>query len=217
VGENGTLLAMGVDRQAHWQRVHRDKSPEELTWFQAVPEVSLALIERAGCKPDEPVIDVGAGSSRLVDELLDRGFDHVIILDIAEAGLNAAQQRLGERAARVEWIEGDVLELALPTDLALWHDRAVFHFLVEAEERRLYLDQLRASLRPGGHVIIATFAEDGPERCSGLPVARYSPRQLDETLGADFELIESRAEVHLTPAGREQRFVYCLFRHSPAR
>lgn len=205
-------LTKMADRRAHWQSIYHRKAPEELTWFQAEPTISLELIERAGCEADDTILDVGAGSSRLVDGLLARGFRRVQVLDIAEAALAESKLRLGERAAQVEWIVGDLFEAELPTQLCLWHDRAVFHFLTEAAQRRAYVERLLASLRPGGHAVIASFAEDGPERCSGLPVVRYSPRELDDTLGPELEQVASRREAHRTPSGGEQRFIYGLFR-----
>ena len=160
-----------------------------------------------------PVIDVGGGASVLVDGLLEAGFTDVTVLDLSGAALSASRTRLGERARLVKWIEADVTQADLPPrPFDLWHDRAVFHFLVDPADRRAYLQVLRRALRPGAHVVMATFAEDGPERCSGLPVQRYAPSQLHAALGEDFEWLASEREQHLTPGGVLQQFQYSVFR-----
>ncbi|MDZ7809552.1 MAG: class I SAM-dependent methyltransferase [Arhodomonas sp.] len=159
------------------------------------------------------MIDVGGGASRLVDCLLEAGYEAVTVLDIAAGALEAARQRLGTAADAVQWLEADVTTATLPEKAwALWHDRAVFHFLTDAADRAAYLENLARGLRPGGQVIVATFAEDGPDRCSGLPVVRYSPESLERTLGAAFRLEHHELEDHYTPGGALQRFLYCRFR-----
>lgn len=207
---------MSHSRRDHWERVHRGKGPGERSWFQPRPDTSLALIEQTGCGPGARVIDVGGGTSHLVDELLERGFEDVTVLDVSPAALDEARQRLGTRAAAVRWIDADITGASLPGRFDVWHDRAVFHFLTAHDERAAYVRLLEQSLAPGGHAIIATFAEDGPTRCSGLPVVRYSPASLGAELGEGFELVDTRRELHRTPAGKPQSFVYCLFRSRPA-
>ncbi len=206
---------MSFDRKAHWERIYREKSEDETSWFQPRPESSLALVEATGERPQAPLIDVGGGASRLVDHLLEAGWQDLTVLDISGAALETARRRLGQRAKAVQWLEADLLEAQLPGPWRIWHDRAVFHFLVEQADRQRYLEQLRANLEPGGHCIIATFALDGPEMCSGLPVRRYSPESLAETLGPEFQLQQTLSEQHRTPAGKVQSFVYCRFRHQP--
>jgi SAM-dependent methyltransferase len=202
-----------MSRKAHWEGVYRHKLPEAVSWYQARAAVSMRLVGQAGVGPGGRIIDVGGGASVLVGNLLEAGHREVTVLDISAAALARARSPLGDRAAAVTWLEADVTAADLaPKAYDLWHDRAVFHFLVEPGDRRAYVSTLRAALRPGGHVIIATFAEDGPERCSGLPVRRYAPQQLQAELGGDFELLASEREEHVTPGGMVQRFQYSLFR-----
>lgn len=204
-----------ADRR-HWEDVYTNKATDELTWYQPRPDISLELIEEAsGVAMDGPVrvIDVGGGASTLVDYLLEEGGYEPAVLDIAPAALERARERLGERADRVDWVVADVTE---PLDALgaydIWHDRAVFHFLTGPEQRAAYLSNLRDHLEPGGFAVMATFALDGPETCSGLPVQRYSAETLADEFGEAFELVESRREQHPTPWGGEQSFVYGLFR-----
>lgn len=200
----------------HWEDVYTGRSPEALSWFEAEPALSLALIDAAGVRPADPVIDVGGGASVLVDYLLERGFTRVSVLDIADSALDAARRRLGPRQAEVTWQVADITQWQpTPGAYALWHDRAVFHFLVEERDRQAYLRALRQGLAPGGHAVFATFARDGPQSCSGLPVQRYSAASLHAVLGDGFELCESRQENHETPGGRSQAYQWCLFRRRP--
>jgi SAM-dependent methyltransferase len=203
-----------MTRRDHWEGVHRSKAAGDVSWFQERPDLSLALIEAAGIEPDSRVIDVGGGVSRLVDHLLDRGFRRLTVLDISSAALDESRRRLGERADQVAWIEADITVAAPDGPFDLWHDRAVFHFLTDPDQRRAYCAALLAAIAPGGHAVVATFAEDGPQRCSGLEVVRYSPERLHATLDPSLELISVRHEQHRTPAGKNQSFVYCLFRRS---
>jgi SAM-dependent methyltransferase len=197
-------------RLEHWQRVYASKRPDEVSWFQAQPTTSLALIGRAAPPVGARVIDVGGGASTLVDALLDRY--SVTVLDLSSAALEHAKHRLGAAADRVTWLEADITTVDLPNAaFDLWHDRAVFHFFNDPEDRAAYVRRLRGALRPGGHAIIAGFAPDGPTRCSGLEVVRGDAAQLGAALGAGFALLEERFEVHRTPTGGEQRFVYALF------
>lgn len=202
-----------MSRKVHWEGVYTQKAPETLSWYQPRAAVSLRLIELAGVGPGDRIIDVGGGASVLVENLLEAGHRELTVLDLSGAALARTRSRLRGRAAAVTWLEADVTSADLaPGAYDLWHDRAVFHFLVEPGDRRAYVSTLRGALRPGGHVIIATFAEDGPERCSGLPVRRYGPQQLQAELGEDFELLASEREEHVTPGGAVQRFQYGLFR-----
>lgn len=202
-----------TDTGTHWQQLYASRVPTQLSWYQAQPDTSLALIARAGLTPESHLIDVGGGTSTLVDALLARGFRYVTVLDVAATALEVASRRLGGRARDVTWIEADVTRAGLPRQAYdLWHDRALFHFFTDAEDRRRYVDMLREALRPGGQVILATFAPSGPPRCSGLVVERYKPEDLTAALGTEFTLLESVAEAHATPAGVRQDFVYCRFR-----
>ena len=200
------------ERRAHWESVYENKAPDEVSWHQARAETSLALIERAGVALDSPVIDVGGGASTLVDGLLAAGFTDLTVLDLSESALEYARRRLGHRADEVTWRQGDITRVELGRTYALWHDRAVFHFLVDEADRARYRALLHASVAPGDHVIVATFAHDGPERCSGLPIVRYTPELLLEALGPGLVLEESVGEDHQTPSGKVQRFVVCRFR-----
>lgn len=200
------------DLTNHWNSVYATRRSHEVSWYQVRPGTSLRLIARLGIQANDAIIDIGGGASSLVDHLLDQGFGKLTVLDISDAALSAARERLGARAATVRWLTGDITRMQPSGPFRLWHDRAVFHFLTTADERRAYLAALSAALPPGSHAIMATFAEDGPERCSNLPVCRYSPEALAAELGSDFTLVESLRETHITPAQGEQKFVYCCFR-----
>ena len=201
--------------KAHWEDVYTQKRPDEVSWFLETATQSLDLINAIGPQPSDAIIDVGGGASRLVDALLAAGFSDLSILDLSAAALKAAQDRLGDKASRVQWIEADITQIELaPARYDIWHDRAVFHFMTTKEQRAAYKRNLTNALRPSGHVIIATFAENGPEKCSGLPVQRYSVEALSAELGPDFTLIKSCREAHRTPWGSVQEFIYCLFKRS---
>ena len=202
-----------MDRKAHWETVYGTKRPDQVSWYQREATLSLTLIRRAVPDVAARIIDVGGGASTLVDGLLGAGYSHVTVLDVSRAALDQARARLVHAATRVQWIEADVLSAPLP-DAAfdLWHDRAVFHFLTEEKDRGTYVAQMRRALRPRGHAVVATFADDGPTRCSGLPVARYSVDALHAEFGSAFQLVDSTREEHITPAGGTQSFVYCLLR-----
>jgi SAM-dependent methyltransferase len=202
-----------MDSKEHWERVYATKKPTEVSWFQPHPEVSLRLIRGTGAGPDDPIVDVGGGASTLVDDLLAAGYRAVTVLDLSATALKVARERLGPRAASVTWLEADVTRAALPERFfRVWHDRAVFHFLTDAGDRARYVDAVRRAVRPGGHVIVATFALDGPFQCSGLDVVRYDPASLHAQFGGDFDLAGSTEEIHHTPFGKEQKFVYCFCR-----
>lgn len=198
-----------MSEKHHWNGVYRDKSGGDLSWYQAHAERSLALIYDRDLARDAPIIDIGGGTSPLAAELLQRGYSDVWVLDISSVALAKARAALGPDAERVHWLEADATQARLPAGyFALWHDRAVFHFLTERSERRAYVDTLRAALRPGGDIIIATFAEDGPDRCSGLPVERFDAAKLQAEFTGVCELVHSEKESHRTAAGVLQSFRY---------
>lgn len=196
--------------QEHWEHVYQTKRPDAVSWFQTHATHSLDLIRSTGLPVDARLIDVGGGASTLVDDLLALGFHHLCVLDLSASALEVAQKRLGDAGRRVTWMAGDIRAVDLPAHTYdIWHDRAVFHFLTTPADRAAYVRQIMHSVKPGGHVIVATFAPDGPEQCSGLPVVRYSPDALHQELGPAFELIAHRSEAHETPWGAVQHFVYC--------
>jgi uridine phosphorylase/SAM-dependent methyltransferase len=202
-----------MDMKTHWESIYTTKAPTAVSWYQPEPRLSLDLITHAGITPTAQVIDVGGGASTLVDALLARHFQHLTVLDISSAAIQHAKVRLGALADAVTWIEADITNLLLPPAYYdLWHDRAVFHFLTNPADRAKYIQAVQFAVKPGGHIIVATFALDGPTRCSGLEVVRYSPDSLHAAFGQNFQLIESRNETHLTPSNAEQRFVYCYWR-----
>jgi cyclopropane fatty-acyl-phospholipid synthase-like methyltransferase len=201
-----------TDRTAHWENVYATRGAHGVSWYQARPDTSLRLIHGLGIRATDAVIDVGGGASSLVDHLLAQDFSDITVLDISAAALAAVRQRLGLQADKVRWLTGDITRVKPAGPFRLWHDRAVFHFLTEADARQAYVANLRAALPAGGYAIMATFAEDGPERCSDLPVRRYSPQTLATELGPGFLLMESLRETHVTPAQGEQKFIYCVFR-----
>jgi len=201
-----------LDRKKHWEKIYGEKKPDEVSWYQAHPQRSMELIGQAAIAKDGSLIDVGGGASRLVDLLLDEGFRHVSVLDISAGALAYAKERLGPRAKDVTWLESDITTFVPNGTYDLWHDRAVFHFLTEEIERKKYLDSARRALKSGGHLILAAFALDGPEKCSGLPVRRYDAALLQETLGADFALLREIPESHKTPWETEQKFNYFLLK-----
>jgi SAM-dependent methyltransferase len=197
----------------HWRKVYEGRAANEMSWHQERPAMSLRLIKRARLPLDDAIIDMGGGASLLVDHLLERGHEDVSVLDISPGALAASRKRLGEaRAAKVAWIEADLRSWRPQRSYMLWHDRAVFHFLNGEEERELYRQRLGEALAPGGWLAIATFALDGPEKCSGLPVRRYDAAGLARELGPQYELVEAEREAHMTPAGKIQHFTCCLFR-----
>jgi trans-aconitate methyltransferase len=200
------------ERQSHWQNVYSGKGEQQVSWTQADPQPSLGLIEKFARDRAAAIVDIGGGASRLVDALVGRGFTAVTVLDLSEAALQSAQARMGEHAAAVRWIAADATDWQPPGAFDIWHDRAAFHFLVEPEDRAAYIDRLHAGVKPGGHAIIATFAPDGPEKCSGLPVRRYDPGSLSRTIGDAFELVEQLRHHHVTPWGAGQSFQYSVLR-----
>lgn len=200
-----------IDRTQHWQQVYTTKHENEVSWFQERPDISLAMIKAAGARPESAIVDIGGGASRLVDVLLQDGYRALTVLDLSAAALEAAKQRVGRASADVDWIEADVTTWQPQRQYDIWHDRAAFHFLTEHADRAAYIERLRQALVPTGQAIIGTFALDGPEKCSGLPVQRYDARSLADTLGSDFRLLETRSEIHRTPWQSTQSFQFSRF------
>lgn len=202
-----------MDAKGHWEHVYRTRPTTSVSWYQPEARLSLDLIKRVVPDLTTPIIDVGGGASTLVDGLLDVGYTDLTVLDLAGSALAAAQSRLGARARGVEWIEADVLSAELPEGrYGLWHDRAVFHFLTEPGYRKQYVAQSHRAVGPGGHVVVASFGPDGPRRCSGLDVVRYTPASMHAEFGDSFTLLDNVREEHHTPGGAVQAFVYCLCR-----
>jgi hypothetical protein len=199
------------DLRDHWEGVYSTKAETAVSWYQRHSTRSLALVTASADRASH-IVDIGGGASTLVDDLLERGYTNVTVLDIAEAPLAKARSRLGAKASRVTWIVADVTRWQPPRLYDAWHDRAVFHFLTKAEEQDAYVATLRAGTKPRATVIMATFAPDGPDNCSGLPVQRYSPQALAARIGPPFVLVDETHEAHSTPWGAEQRFAYSVFR-----
>jgi ubiquinone/menaquinone biosynthesis C-methylase UbiE len=194
----------------HWEHVYTTKSSTAVSWYQPHATLSLDLIQRIGIGPAAAIIDVGGGASTLTDDLVARGYRNLSVLDLSGEALAVARRRLGQKSGHVQWIESEVTAAPLPQRFFdVWHDRAVFHFLTAEADRRAYVDQVMRAVKPGGHVIIATFGLDGPGECSGLPVVQYDADSLHGEFGPAFELVEHDEEAHVTPAGRVQHFTYC--------
>jgi 2-polyprenyl-3-methyl-5-hydroxy-6-metoxy-1,4-benzoquinol methylase len=204
-----------MENKTHWEHIYQTKESERVSWYQLHPRLSLKYIQNTGASRSAHIIDVGAGASTLVDHLLDDGYQKITVLDISSEALEIAQKRLGQRAKAINWLEADITQVALPKNqFDVWHDRAVFHFLTESQDRQKYVNLVKNAVKPGGHIIVATFANNGPEQCSGLEVSRYNPESLHSEFGKDFELLDSTHEEHQTPFGTEQKFIYCYCRMS---
>ena len=202
-----------MELKVHWDRVYSEKSVNAVSWFQTRPDCSVRFLQKTGVDCMASIIDIGGGASTLVDALLLAGYENLTVLDISETALCVAKSRLDKLACRVSWLVADVTKAALPAhNFDVWHDRAVFHFLTSSEDRSAYIKNILHSVKPNGHVIIATFAEDGPVQCSGLQVVRYSPSSLHKELGQSFDLVRHEKELHHTPSGKTQQFIYCYFR-----
>lgn len=201
-----------ASRQSHWENVYTTKGENEVSWYQQSPAPSFELIMQAGATHASAIIDIGGGASRLVDHLVDQGFEDITVLDLSAAALEAARRRLESRADRVRWIVADATAWEPVKAYDIWHDRAAFHFLTDENDRAAYVARLARGVKAGGHAIIGTFALDGPEKCSGLPVARYDSASLTLALGSEFRLVDTRRHEHATPWGSRQMFQFSVFR-----
>lgn len=199
-----------MNEQAHWERIYTEKAPDAVSWYRPHLEKSLGLIEQFAPGRSASIIDVGGGESTLVDDLLSRGYESITVLDISQAAIDVSQKRLGASSERVHWQLADITKVELsPSAYDMWHDRAVFHFLTEASDRAAYVRQVVRAVRRGGHVIVSTFGLEGPMKCSGLDVVRYDAESLHEEFGRSFRLLDSSKELHETPFGTVQQFLYC--------
>ena len=203
-----------LERQAHWQNVYQTKGERAVSWFQERPDISLDLIHATGVDASVSIIDIGGGASRLADALISEGFKAVAVLDLSEKALATSKARLGSKGTQIQWIVADVTNWQPSQTYDVWHDRAALHFLTDPKDRAAYAERVSNAVRVGGHVIIGTFAPDGPERCSGLPVIRHDAATLGELLGPSFELAETRRHDHQTPSGVIQRFQFSRFRRA---
>lgn len=200
-----------MNRKAHWENIYKGKLPIEVSWYQQKPTISLELIAMCSLSTLDYVIDVGGGASALCDYLLERGYGHLTVLDLSANALEHSKQRLGDKAGLIEWQVEDVTKFSAPRHYDIWHDRAVFHFLTDESDRKKYKDVLNASVKVGGHIIIAAFSIGGPAKCSGLDIVQYDETKLKTELGKNFALVEQRTEEHFTPTGNIQLFGYFLF------
>ena len=199
------------NRKDHWERIYQKHSPTEVGWYQSYPERSLKLIHNTGVDTNSNIIDVGGGTSTLAKHLLDKGYEKLAVLDISGNSIERAKSQLGEKSREINWIEADVTKYSFTEQYDIWHDRAVFHFLTKAEDRKGYINSLNQALKLNGHLIIATFSLDAPPKCSGLSVVRYSSETLQSELGDNYILVESLVEDHVTPSGVKQNFIFCRF------
>jgi 2-polyprenyl-3-methyl-5-hydroxy-6-metoxy-1,4-benzoquinol methylase len=206
-------LAVAANAEKHWDNIYRQKAPDGVSWYRPRLESSLALIEKVAPAHDMSIIDVGGGESTLVDDLLAWGYQHITVLDVSQTAIDVTKKRLGSSADRVHWLAADISKVELPcADFDVWHDRAVFHFLTATEQRTAYVRQVARAVKPGGHVLVSTFGPEGPTHCSGLEIVRYDADSLHEEFGVRFQMLESFKELHNTPFGTTQQFLYCLCR-----
>jgi len=204
-----------MNQREHWEKIYLTTPADKVGWYTPHLETSLKWIKELSLPKGVHIIDVGGGASTLVDDLISEGHRLITVLDISKKAMSLAQARLGDKAESVTWLEGDITKVDLPTNhYDLWHDRAVFHFLTGPEQQQQYRGNLLKALRPGGHTIIGTFAPEAPPKCSGLQVQQYTPEELQSTLGPQFELRRHEKELHITPGGVEQMYLYCHFRRS---
>lgn len=203
---------MSLNRKDHWDNVYAQKGPMDVSWYQRSPTISLQLIASTGIDHPSKVIDIGGGASVLVDKLLEAGYTDVTVLDISVNSIHYAKERLKGQAEQVTWIVSDITEFAPVCAYDVWHDRAVFHFLTDPKDRQSYVEVMKKAVNPGGHVIISAFALQGPPKCSGLNVERYSMEKMAGELGKDFKFVKSVDEIHLTPGKKEQKFIYGYFK-----
>lgn len=199
--------------QTHWESIYSSKAPDAVSWYRPHLDVSLDLIERCAPGRSASIIDVGAGESTLVDDLVGRGYQNVTVLDVSQTAIDVTRNRLGQAAGEVRWLLGDITQVALPLhEFDVWHDRAVFHFLTQPAEREAYVRSVLRSVKPDGYVIVSTFGPEGPTKCSGLDVVRYDAEGLHKEFGGQFRIEDNTTELHLTPWGATQQFVYCCCR-----
>lgn len=202
-----------MDARSHWENVYTTKAPDAVSWYSPHLETSLELIEKVAPARSTSIIDVGGGESTLVDDLLARGYQNITVLDVSPTAIDVTKRRLGQAAERVQWAIGDITKAELlHNSYDLWHDRAVFHFLRTMDERVAYVRQVAKAVRSGGHVLVSTFGPEGPAKCSGLEVVRYDAESLHAEFGVRFRLLESLKQLHETPFGATQQFLYCLCR-----
>ena len=202
-----------MNRKTHWENVYQTKEVDQVSWYRDHLENSLQMILNTNVSKDAAIIDVGGGSSTLVDDLLQHGFADVSVLDISGKALENSKTRLGQQSESVEWIEADITQVSLPENhYDVWHDRAVFHFLTDENDRKRYVELVKKSLKVGGHIIVASFGLNGPKKCSGLDVVQYSPDSMHDEFGKSFELVKSISETHKTPFNTSQEFIYCYCR-----
>jgi 2-polyprenyl-3-methyl-5-hydroxy-6-metoxy-1,4-benzoquinol methylase len=202
-----------MDAKTHWEKVYTTREPETVSWYRAHLETSVALVQRAAHSRSASIIDIGAGESTLVDDLIAKGYENLTVLDISETGLDVTKKRLGPLAEQTKWIVADITQVELePLAYDVWHDRAVFHFLTSMEQRASYVRNVMKAVKPGGHVIVSTFGPEGPTKCSELDVMRYDAESLHGEFGSHFRLVESSKELHRTPFGKTQQFLYCYCR-----
>lgn len=201
-----------MDNKAHWEQVYGTKAPDTVSWYAPHLETSLKLIYQASANKSSAIIDIGGGESTLVDDLITQGYQNISVLDISQKAIDVSKERIGNPANKVDWHCSDITQATLPQNyFDVWHDRAVFHFLTEEAQRVKYVEQVKRSVKKGGHVIMSTFGPKGPEKCSGLDVVRYDTENLHEQLGNSFEMISNSIEIHRTPTSISQQFIYCLF------
>jgi SAM-dependent methyltransferase len=203
-----------MNGRAHWDKIYQNKTPDQLSWTEDIPVTSLAFIDSFRLSPDARIIDVGGGESRLADCLLDKGFRDITVLDISAEALRCARERLGERAGLVRWIVADIAEFSPEHPYDVWHDRATFHFLTMRPQVTRYLSSARIAVPAGGYLVIGSFSDKGPERCSGLPVHRYSEEDLTQELADGFDKLKCITEEHRTPWDAVQNFLFCSFRRA---
>ena len=202
-----------MQNKIHWENVYGSKADDEVSWYQPHAKTSLRLMQSIALPKTAAIIDVGGGASVLVDDLLDNGFTNITVLDISSNALSVAKKRLGSRSNKINWINSDIKDIKIPDNsIDLWHDRAVFHFLTEESDKKSYVSIMSSAVKPGGYIIIAPFAEDGPTKCSGLPVVRYSAESLSKQVGKEFALVNTEKNEHHTPSGNVQNFRYCVFK-----
>ena len=200
------------DKKAHWEKIYQTKSLQEVSWFQPKPETSLNFFSEFKIAKDAKIIDIGGGDSLLVDHLLDLGYTDITVLDISEAALTKAKTRLGNRAGLVKWIEADAATFVSDVQYDFWHDRAAFHFLTSAQEIEHYLQTVQQSIRPNGILVMGTFSEQGPTKCSGIQIKQYSEKSMSDLLTDFFEKIKCITVDHRTPFETIQQFIFCSFR-----